>query len=159
MQILCGAAILRSIGHPIGKILQASGRPELEVRVQFGFLVTLIILVALFSLWLGLVGVSIAVLISAFGWYVVFRMIQLRRVANIGFAIVWRALLPSVVASAFMAAGILIAKAVHFTNTPGLGFLVLLIAVGGVLYTTTICALLGRDLRVYLGLNPGRAIP
>jgi O-antigen/teichoic acid export membrane protein len=150
MQVLCAAAIFRSVGNQIAKLLLALGRPDLDVRFQAGFLATLLVLLVPFTLWFGVLGASLSVLIAAIAWYFLVRVVALRRVTGLGFTTIGRALLPSLTASGFMAAGILVAKALHGTTAAGPAFLALLVGLGGVLYTSTIFILLGKELRLHL---------
>jgi O-antigen/teichoic acid export membrane protein len=158
LQVLCVAAVFRSIGNPIGKLLQATGRPELQVRFQFGLLVTLLVLLPPLSLQFGLIGASYAVLVAAITWYFLIPVVMLQKVIGVGFRAIGRAVSPSISSSVIMATGVFLIKSIHATNAPGVGFLILLIAVGVVLYIATIVAFLGRDFRTYLGLNTNRAV-
>jgi hypothetical protein len=118
--------------------------------------VTLLFFLPILSLRLGILGASLSVLIAAIFWYFIVRVMALQRVTGLGFRMIGRALLPSLAASAFMATGILTAKA--FATAPtGIGFLVFLVILGGVLYISSIYTLLGRELRLHLGLAASEA--
>lgn len=150
MQVLCVAGILRSIANPIAKLLQALGRPDLDVWFQTGFLVSLIVFLPPLSLWLGLLGASLAVLAAAIPWYFLVRVVALRRVAGIGFRQIARAYLPAVTASTFMALSILSAKALFQNSSAGPMFLVFLMGLGGVLYVCAVLILMGREVGAML---------
>jgi O-antigen/teichoic acid export membrane protein len=152
MQLLCIAVIFQSIGNQIASLLKALGRPDVDVWIQTGFLTTMTLLLVPLSLWFGLVGASLAVLTAALSWHFLAGVLALRQVTGVGFKTIGRAILPSITASAFMAIGILVAKMLATTPSSSIGFLILLVSLGGILYGSTIFALLGRELRLHLGL-------
>jgi len=159
MQVLCVAAIFRAIGNPITKLLLALGRPDWDVWFQASFLLSLIVFVPLFSLWLGLLGVSIAVLTAAIPWYFGARVVALRRVTGVGFKQIGRALLPAITASALMAAGVLSAKAMLQNASAGAIFLTFQVGLGGVLYVSAIFVLMGREVCAMLRpVTPGTRV-
>jgi O-antigen/teichoic acid export membrane protein len=146
LQILCIAAVFRSIGNPIGKLLQATGHPELLVRFQFGLLLTILVFLPPLSLQFGLVGASYGVLIAAITWHFLVPVALLQKVMGIALGLTIRALLPSIVASGVMVSGILITKTLLAPGVATLGFLALLIVLGAILYLSTIYSLLSRDI-------------
>jgi O-antigen/teichoic acid export membrane protein len=158
LQVLCVAALFRSLGNPIGKLLQAMGRPQLQVRFQLGLLVTLLVLLPPLSLQFGLIGAAYSVLIAAITWYFLIPIVMLQKVMGVGFRTIGCAVSPSVTSSVIMTAGVLIVKSIHVTNAPGLGFLIFLVATGVVLYSITIFVFLGKEFRIYLRAATDRAI-
>jgi O-antigen/teichoic acid export membrane protein len=134
MQVLCVAAIFRAIGNQIMKLLLAMGRPDLDVWFQTGFLATLILCLIPFSLWFGIVGASLAVLIASVIWHFWVRVVALRRITGFGFERTGRVLLPAFAASTFMGVGILAAKTLSQATPTSFSFLVFQVTVGVILY-------------------------
>jgi hypothetical protein len=108
------------------------GLPQLEVNLQFGFLVTLVLLLLLLSPRFGILAASVSVLIRVVMWYILSSLPALDRVTGLGFRTIAQAPLPSLAATPLMAPGILDAKALTTAPT-GLAFLVFLIILGGFL--------------------------
>jgi O-antigen/teichoic acid export membrane protein len=150
LQVLCVAGIFRSVGSTAGKLLLALGHPKVEVRVQFGFLVTLTVLLVPLTAWFGVVGASLSVLVAGIPWHLGVRVMALRRVTGIGFTTIGRAMLPSLTAAAVMVTIILLAKVLVASAAPTLGFLLFVVPLGAILYTVTIWVLLGKELTLVL---------
>jgi len=156
LQVLCVAGVFRSAGNPIDKLLQALGYPALQVKYNVGYLLTLVCLLVPLSLWSGIVGASVAVLIATLGWYFLARVVALRRLTGLSFGTVGRALMPALVASAFMGMGVFAVRALYATSATSPGFLVFLVVLGGTLYGISIFAFYGRELRA--AFHPSRLL-
>lgn len=79
MQILTIWGLIRSIGGTVGPVLCGYGKPEIVVKIQFFHLILLSGLIYPFTLYYGIIGTSLSVVIAGFianvaAWYKVINI-------------------------------------------------------------------------------------
>jgi len=88
MQVLVLWGLIRSVGATTGPLFQATGFPQVGVKLQFAILVLLALLIYPLTMRLGILGTSLAVLLSA----LVINPVAIYKSAKIIHAGIWEVL-------------------------------------------------------------------
>ncbi|MDQ7032497.1 MAG: lipopolysaccharide biosynthesis protein, partial [Desulfonauticus sp.] len=149
LQILCVAAALRCLFQPMGSVFYCKNRPDIPFKTSlFTMLFTIVLLIIFASRW-GLIGVSLAMLLSVFPSFVI-MWLAFRFLLRISFLNMITELYPTFI-SAFLCflGAFLIKNVFQFYSLNVISVLMLSVMGGGIFYLLSIFLLfrsLGREI-------------